>query len=87
MEFDLSANISKTLEARCRGDAEHCERVAAIMLTKGLRESYLELAVQWRKLANEAGAHRLRVEAWSRRTARTPVDPSLAAEAPRAGAA
>jgi hypothetical protein len=58
------------LETKCFGDAEHCERMAAIMLTKGQRESYLELASQWRKLATEASSHRLRVEAWTRRTAR-----------------
>ena len=58
------------LEARCRDDAEHCERMAAIMLTKTQRDSYLQLALMWRKLANEAGNHRLRVEAWTRRTGR-----------------
>jgi hypothetical protein len=61
------------LELRCRDDAEHCERMAAIMLTKAQRDSYLELAHLWRKLANDAGSHRLRVEAWTRRTARTPL--------------
>lgn len=60
------------LEARCRDDAEHCDRMAAIMLTKTQRDSYLQLAQMWRKLANEAGNHRQRVEAWTRRTGRTP---------------
>jgi len=58
------------LEARCRDDAEHCERMAAIMLTKTQRDSYLQLALMWRKLGNEAENHRQRVEAWTRRTAR-----------------
>ncbi len=44
--------------------------MAAIMLTKTQRDSYLQLALMWRKLANEAGNHRLRVEAWTRRTGR-----------------
>ena len=60
------------LEARCRDDAEHCERMAAIMLTKTQRDSYLQLALMWRKLGNEAGNHRQRVEAWTRRTGRAP---------------
>jgi hypothetical protein len=61
------------LEARCRHDADHCERMAAIMLTKAQRDSYLELAQAWRKLANEAGNHRQRVEAWTRKTAARPA--------------
>jgi hypothetical protein len=60
------------LEERCRDDAEHCDRMAAIMLTKTQRDSYLQLAQLWRKLGNEAGNHRQRVEAWTRRTMRTP---------------
>jgi hypothetical protein len=59
------------LELRCRDDAEHCERMAAIMLTKAQRDSYLTLAKLWRKLADEAGNHRLRVEAWTQKTARS----------------
>jgi hypothetical protein len=58
------------LEAKCREDAKHCERMAAIVLTKAQRDSYLELANLWRKLADDAGKHRLRVEAWTLRTAR-----------------
>ena len=53
-----------------RNDADHCERMAAIMLTKAQRESYLRLAVQWRRLADEAAAHRQRVESWTLKTAR-----------------
>ena len=58
------------LEARYRDEAEHCERMAAIMLAKAQRDSYLQLGHMWRKLANEAESHRQRVEAWTRRTAR-----------------
>ena len=46
--------------------------MAAIVLTKAQRESYLQLAQMWRKLGNEAGNHRQRVEAWTLRTARAP---------------
>jgi hypothetical protein len=73
------------LEVRCRDDAEHCERMAAIMLTKAQRDSYLELAHQWRRLANEAGSHRLRVEAWMRKTARAAPDGACAIDEPLAG--
>jgi hypothetical protein len=47
--------------------------MAAIMLTKTQRDSYLKLAQMWRKLGNEAGNHRQRVEAWTRRTGRAPT--------------
>ena len=60
------------LETRCRDDAAHCDRMAAIMLTKAQRDAYLELASMWRKLAEETGKHRRRVEAWTRRTAPGP---------------
>ena len=70
------------LEVRCRDDAEHCERMAAIMLTKGQRDSYLELAHLWRKLANEAGSHRQRVEAWTRKTARASPQSACAVDEP-----
>jgi hypothetical protein len=60
------------VELRCREDAEHCERMAAIMLTKAQRDSYLELANMWRKLAEETVRHRQRVEAWTKRTRTAP---------------
>ncbi|MFI4973954.1 MAG: hypothetical protein ACHP84_05380 [Caulobacterales bacterium] len=41
--------------------------MAAIMLTPAQRDSYLELARMWRKLANETSNHRLRVAAWTRK--------------------
>ena len=66
------------LELRCRDDAAHCERMATIVLTKAQRDSYLQLAQMWRKLANEAANHRQRVEAWTRRTER----PSAGAPTP-----
>ena len=75
-------NAPKMLEVRCRDDAEHCERMAAIMLTKGQRDSYLELAHLWRKLANEAGSHRQRVEAWTRKTARASPQSACAVDEP-----
>ena len=69
VKFDMSSSTdAEMLEQRCRDDAEHCERMAAIMLTKAQRESYLQLAGLWRKLANESGNHRQRVAAWTRRT-------------------
>jgi hypothetical protein len=68
----------KMLEVRCREDAAHCERMAAIMLSKGQRDSYLQLAHLWRKLANDAGAHRLRVEAWTAKTTPAPATAALA---------
>jgi hypothetical protein len=61
------------LELRCRDDAAHCERMAAIVLTKAQRDSYLQLAQMWRKLANEAANHRQRVEAWTRRMESLPA--------------
>jgi len=73
------------LEQRCRDDASHCERMAAIMLTKAQRESYLELANMWHKLANESGNHRLRVAAWTRRTRPAPTAMILGAGAMDAG--
>jgi hypothetical protein len=46
--------------------------MAAIMLTKAQRDAYLELATMWRKLADETGKHRRRVEAWAQRTTPSP---------------
>jgi hypothetical protein len=57
-------------ETQYRNDANHCERMAAIMLSKAQRDSYLQLAVQWRKLADDSDAHRLRVETWTLKTRR-----------------
>ena len=58
-------------EPTFRNDADHCDRMAAIMLSKGQRDSYLELASMWRRLADEVGSHRQRVDEWTRRTERT----------------
>jgi hypothetical protein len=69
------------LETRCLEDAAHCERMAAIVLSKGQRESYLQLALLWRKLAEDATSHRQRVEAWTLKTARTPAPAWNPAEA------
>jgi hypothetical protein len=67
MESSATMQSGSSLEARSLANVEHCERLAAIMLTPAQRESYLEMARMWRKLANEAGNHRLRVAAWSRK--------------------
>lgn len=50
--------------------------MAAIMLSKSQRDSYLELANMWRKLADQAGKHRARVEAWTRKTGGAPAEVS-----------
>jgi hypothetical protein len=62
-------------EARFQENAEHCDRLGGIMLSSAQRDVYVEMARMWRKLANEAGAHRMRVAAWERKIG---VKPSMA---------
>jgi len=76
-------------EPKFRNDADHCDRMAAIVLSKAQRESYQELAAMWRKLADEVCNHRQRVDAWTRRAERAPPAMAFAeadgATAPGAG--
>jgi len=85
MGFTMTAQPSSRLESKSQENAEHCERLAAVMLSKAQRDSYLDLASMWRKLATEAVDHRLRVEAWRRSVRRPPSASSAAAAGADAG--
>jgi hypothetical protein len=59
--------------ARCQEAAERCDRLAAIMIAPAQRDSYIELANLWRKLANDTEIHLQRVASWERRNGVKPL--------------